>query len=100
MKPGSRSASASASFSLPAIAALIDEGGDITVGPVGEIPCVATATGYDQCIAMLLRRDDESLVQLLLRLDAAIEAFSDDGPIDEINSPPQLEPKRAKTSRR
>jgi hypothetical protein len=75
-------------FSLPAIAALVDEGGDISIGPVGELPCVATATGYDQCIAMLLRRDNESFVQLLLRLDAAIGAFSDDGPIDEINPPP------------
>lgn len=37
---------------------------------------------------MLVRRDDESLVQLLRRLDAAVAAFETDGLIDEVNPPP------------
>jgi hypothetical protein len=50
---------------------------------------------------MLVQRDDESLVQLLLRLDAAIAAFADDGPIDEVNQPvPPTTPNRKSSSRR
>ena len=86
-----------AAFNLPAIAALIDEGGDITVGPVAQIPCVATAVDPDQCLAMLVRRDNESLIELLLRLDAAVAAFHIDGLIDEINPPPPV-PKRKRPS--
>ncbi len=52
---------------------LIDGNGDITIGRVGPIPCVATAADEDQCLAMLQRRPGESLAELLQRLDAAIE---------------------------
>ena len=90
-----------AAIDLPAIAALINEGGDITVGRLGEIPCIATAADSDRCLAMLVQRDDESLVQLLLRLDAAIAAFDDGGPIDEVNQPvPPTTPNRKSSSRR
>src|SRR5258708_6317976 len=92
---------AATAFNLPAIAALIDEGGEITVGAIAQIPCVATATDPDQCLAMLVQRDDESLVQLLLRLDSAVAAFHTDGPIDEVNpAPPAVEHKRSSSSRR
>jgi hypothetical protein len=79
---------------LPAIAALIDDGGDITVGPIAEIPCVATATDPDQCLAMLVRRDNESLVQFLLRLDDTIANFYTTGLVDEVNLPTPPKPKR------
>ncbi len=51
---------------------LIDGNGEITVGAVGPIRCAATAVDEDQCLAMLVRRPGESLVDLLQRLDAAI----------------------------
>ena len=90
-----------ATIDLPAIAVLIEEGGDITVESIGEIPCVATAADSEQCLAMLLQRDGESLPQLLLRLDAAVAAFYKDGLIDEVNIPvaPELK-KRKPISRR
>jgi hypothetical protein len=90
-----------AAIDLPAIAALIEAGGDITVGRLAEIPCAATAADSDQCLAMLVQRDGESLPQLLLRLDAAIAAFDEDGPIDEVNpASPSAKPKRRPSSRR
>jgi hypothetical protein len=50
---------------------------------------------------MLVQRDGESLPQLLLRLDAAIAAFDEDGPIDEVNpASPSAKPKRRPSSRR
>jgi hypothetical protein len=47
--------------------------GDITLGRVEDHPCVATAAAEDQHLATLVRRKGESLAQLLVRLDRAIE---------------------------
>lgn len=67
---------------------LIDGNGDITIGRVGSIRCVATAADEDQCLAMLQRRSGESLLQLLQRLDAAIsDAYENGIYIDEVNTP-------------
>jgi hypothetical protein len=86
---------------LPAITGLIEADGDITIGRLGEIPCVATAADSDQCLAMLVQRDGESVPQLLLRLNAAIAAFDENGPIDEVNPPPlSTKPRRRSPSRR
>ncbi len=75
--------------SLPHIADLIDYG-DITVGVIEPVGCVATATDGSNCLAMLVRRDGETLHQLLLRLDLAIaRAFVDDIFTDEVNVPPR-----------
>ncbi|MDM4771484.1 hypothetical protein [Solimonas sp. SE-A11] len=46
---------------------------DITLGRIENHPCVATAADEDQQLAMLVRRKGESLAQLLIRLDKAIE---------------------------
>ena len=71
------------------IESLIEGNGEISVGAVGSIPCVATAAEQDQCLAMLVRRPDESLMQLLRRLDAAIaDAYDKEIYIDEVNVPP------------
>jgi hypothetical protein len=48
--------------------------GEITLGPVEDHPFVATAADDDQQLAMLVRKKGESLAQLLIRLDKAIEA--------------------------
>ncbi len=72
--------------SLPNIEFLIDGNGEITLGRVGPAHCAATACNDHQALAMLVRRDDESLEQLLIRLDTAINnAIEDEIFIDEIN---------------
>ena len=71
------------------IAALIEGGGEITLGHLDAIgKCVATATDDAQCLAMLVRRKSETLDALLRRLDAAIaDAYENDRFADEINAP-------------
>jgi hypothetical protein len=75
--------------SLPNIEFLINGNGEITIGAIASIPCAATAVDEDQCLAMLVRRDGETLGQLLIRLDRAIEIAADNEAfIDEINNGP------------
>ena len=75
------------SLALPNIAQLIAYG-DITVGQQRPIGCIATACDEDQCLAMLVQRKGETLLQLLTRLDEAIaRAYDENICIDEINSP-------------
>jgi len=74
---------------LPNIEFLIDGNGEITIGGIGSIPCIATAVDDDINFAMLVRRDSETLEQLLKRLDRAIEmAVEDETFIDEVNYGP------------
>jgi hypothetical protein len=68
------------------IETLIEDGGEITLGAVHPIDCAATAADGHNTVAMLVRRDGETLNALLKRLDRAIGMFYDDGEvIDEIN---------------
>ena len=68
------------------IEALIADGGDITIGAICPIECAATAADGSNAIAMLVRRDGETLSALLKRLDKAIGKFYvDDEIVDEIN---------------
>ena len=68
------------------IEALIEEGGEITLGALPPHECAATAADGNNCLAMLVRRDGESLNALLKRLDKAIGlAWSNDVFIDEVN---------------
>jgi ribosome assembly protein YihI (activator of Der GTPase) len=68
------------------IEALIEDGGDITLGALPPHQCAATAADGSNCLAMLVRRDGESLNALLKRLDKAIGlAWSNDTFIDEVN---------------
>lgn len=70
------------------IEALIEDGGDITVGAMGSIECAATAADGHNALAMLVRRDGETLTALLKRLDRAIARYFDTGETtDEINPP-------------
>jgi hypothetical protein len=74
-------------LSLPNIEDLIAYG-DITLGVLHPIGCIATAADEDRCLAMLVRRSDETLGQLLTRLDRAIgKAVHEDIFTDEINPP-------------
>ena len=74
--------------SLPNIENLITYG-DITLGVLRPVGCIATAADEDRCLAMLVRRRGETLVQFLMRLDKAIDkALTEDVYIDEINPKP------------
>ena len=74
-------------MSLPNIEDLIAYG-DITLGVLHPIGCIATAADDDRCLAMPVRRSDETLGQLLIRLDRAIgKAVNEDIFTDEINPP-------------
>ena len=72
-------------LALPNIAELIDYG-EITIGRLSPVGCVATAADEDCTYAMLVRRRGESLTQLLVRLDQAIDKAETLGIFtDEIN---------------
>jgi hypothetical protein len=78
----------SASPSWPNIAELINDG-EITVGVLRPVGCVAVASDGHNALAMLVRRKNETLLQLLTRLDQAIaKAYNEDIYTDEINPPP------------
>lgn len=63
--------------------------GEITLGRIASIECAATACDEDMQLAMLVRRDGETLVQLLTRLNAALElAYERQHFVDEINNGP------------
>ena len=73
-------------MSYPNIEAILDEGGDISMGRVGPIDCVASATTSYDCPVMLVRREGESFVALLRRLDRSIgKAWANETTIDEVN---------------
>lgn len=70
------------------IEALIEDGGEVTLGAIGTIECAATAADGHNALAMLVRRDGETLNALLKRLDRAIARYVDTGETtDEINTP-------------
>lgn len=70
------------------IEALIDEGGNISIGCLDPFDCVAVAADHHNSLAMLVRREGETLGALLKRLDKAIAlAWSDEVFTDEVNPP-------------
>jgi hypothetical protein len=74
-------------LSRPHIAEFIDYG-EITLGQMYPVGCVAVAADEHNSLAMLVRREGETLAQLLARLDQAIaKALEDDIFTDEINPP-------------
>jgi hypothetical protein len=72
-------------MAYPNIEAILDDGGDITVGRVAGECVAAASTSYD-CPVMLVRRERESFVALLRRLDRSIgKAWDSETIIDEVN---------------
>ncbi|MES2937131.1 MAG: hypothetical protein V4864_05590 [Pseudomonadota bacterium] len=70
------------------IETLVDDGGDISIGPLPPFDCVAAAPDGGNCLAMLVRRDGETFGTLLKRLDKAIGlAWSGGLHTDEVNGP-------------
>ena len=72
VKKKARAESPAAVLSLPNIAELIGYG-EITIGMLDPVGGIATAADEDCTYAMLVRRRGESLLQLLARLDQAID---------------------------
>ncbi len=65
---------------------LIADGGAVTLGALDHFKCVATAADGSNTLAMLVRRDGETLTALLTRLNKAIAAAYENGDItDEVN---------------
>jgi ribosome assembly protein YihI (activator of Der GTPase) len=80
---------------LAHIAALIDGGGQITLGRMHPIKCAAIANDGHNSLATLQRRPQESLQQLLERLDEAIGlAWNKQEFTDEINTAMLTRPRR------
>lgn len=68
------------------IEALIADGGDITIGSIHPIECVATAADASNAVAMLVRRDGETMSALVKRFDKAIGRFCEHDEItNEVN---------------
>lgn len=68
--------------------ALLEGGGQIMLGTVKPIVGAAVAHDGRQTLAMLKRRPDETVEQLMQRLDQALCKAIDTGQrVDEINQP-------------
>ena len=71
--------------SLPYIGELMKHG-QITLGNVRPVGCVAVAHDSSQTVCMLLLREGETVTQLLTRLDLAIaKALTEGTRTDEVN---------------
>ncbi len=67
---------------------LIAEHGGIDIRDLSPIGCVAAAADQHMCYAMLARRDGETILELLHRLDKAIATAAETGvTVDEVNPP-------------
>ena len=72
----------------PNLQELIDSDGQITIGRIFQFIEAAVANDEHTTWAMLQRHDGESLVDLMTRLDQAVQkAIDGEEPIDEINPP-------------
>lgn len=70
------------------IEALLDDGGNISIGALDPIDCAATAADHHNTLVMIARRDGETLGALLKRLDKALGRYYETGEtIDEVNAP-------------
>jgi len=58
--------------SLPHVTGLILNGGNITIGRVEPLEGIAVAADAARVLATLVRREDETVEELLRRLDAAV----------------------------
>jgi hypothetical protein len=67
---------------------IISGDGQIAIGAIRPIACAAIANDEHNMLAALVRRPDETLQQLLERLDRAVRlALDDEIYTDEINTP-------------
>jgi hypothetical protein len=84
-KPVVRPRTHSLDQSLPYLEELMQHG-QITLGNVRPVGCVAVAHDGRQTVSMLLRREGETVTQLLTRLDLVIAKALNEGiRTDEVN---------------
>ena len=101
-RPGGNKHGGLTSSRFANIESVIANHGSITIGDIGAgIGCVAAAADPHLCYAMLRRRDGESLLELMDRLDRAIESASQTSiTVDEVNPPGGFKPPAPPKSRR
>jgi hypothetical protein len=64
---------------------LIEDGGDVSLGPEDGYAFVAIASDVEDVVALLVRKEGETLTALLRRLDRAVGKFFENGEvIDEV----------------
>lgn len=70
----------------PHIEYLIECGGNITLGRIAPIECAAVAADESNMLAALTRRKGETILELLERLDRAVQKATEEEQFtDEIN---------------
>jgi hypothetical protein len=72
LKPKAVTKNQPPALSLPYLSEFIEDG-QITISMLRSVGCIATAADEDCTYAMLLRRRGETLPQLLIRLDQALD---------------------------
>jgi hypothetical protein len=74
---------------LPTLEEFVIHGdGQISIASIGPVRCAAIASNEHNMLAALMRRPDETLQQLLERLDHAVQLARDEDVFtDEINTP-------------
>lgn len=94
-RPGGPKPGSVASKPLANIEWLLAQHGAITLSEISPVGCVAAAADNDTCYAMLARRDGETVLELLHRLDKAIAtACENNTTVDEVNPPGGFESTR------
>lgn len=85
--PGASRADATTTIRYAHIEAVIEGGGQILLGTVAPIHGAAVAHDGKKTLAMLRRRPDEPVAELLARLDGAIAtAIATGQRVDEVNT--------------
>ena len=71
----------------PTLQDFVEYDGQLSIGRIGPIACAAVASDEAQMYVALVRRNSESLTELLTRLDMALaNALNNEIYIDEINN--------------
>ncbi len=71
----------------PNLQDLLDDDGNLTIGQIMPIPCAAIAADEYTMRVALIRQPNESLAELLVRLDLALGEVNATGDsIDDINT--------------
>lgn len=87
-RPGRPKPRSVAATPLANIEWLLAVHGGISLAEIPPAGCVAAAADNDTCYAMLKRRDGETVLELLHRLDKAIATAAENSTtIDEVNPP-------------
>lgn len=86
-KPGALHAKAKKPEELDALQSFIDHGGQISIGAIPPLECVAIAADEHGMIVALQRQRDETLPKLIDRLNEALDhCLRNETFIDEINA--------------